>query len=490
MSDDPQTRFQWLNDMLSIPRNIMWGVEQKFEDALLGCSTNHIPDLRGKVAMVTGGNSGIGYETCKKLAMNRAKVYLLARNIERGEEAAARIRHEVGLRCGQIVPLACDLSSLANVQRLVAEFTTSGDPLHILVANAGVCHPGPYARTEDGFEQTLAIDYYSQVWLIMSLLDLLVASAPSRIVLQSSVGEAVGSLDWENLKGDKFKDSGLRPYGCAKLWMLMFADELQRRLRAMGGRAQEVDVFGVHPGGSDTPGLNQKVDVVTYWTGWMLRLGGLFIGHPPWRAAMPALYAATEPYLEGRGFDIFGPNELNLLMLSRYHPRNILWYTGGKAARSRLFDETLRVLAEAGKPVLRTLPPVKYEAGSAAGVVSKAADAAENTGKKAADAAESTGHKAADAADNTGKKAADVAEHTGSKAAGAAQYTGSKVADAADSTGNAGKKAADAADSTGKKAADAADSTGKKVADAADSTGKKTSNAINVKAHAARQQVS
>lgn len=354
---DPANANQGSYKLLQGTRDFIWGVEQRLEDWVLGWNSSKMPDLTGKVALVTGGNSGLGYETCKKLAERNAKVYLVARDRQNAEEAATKLRSELGSGSSQVIPMGCDLMSLANVERLVADFKARGDPLHILIANAGLFFPGPYLQTEDGFEQQLKVNYYSQVWMIMGLLDVLIKSGPSRIIWQTSPAERFGILDWNNLKGDKFKDSGMTPYGCSKLWMLMWSYELQRRLKGMGGKAAQVDVFAAHPGLGATP-LMDKADSSRYWIAKLITAQGTLIGNPTWRGALPTLYTATEPSLQGTGFQIYGPNIVSLGMIRKYNPLNRVWKDSGLDTHQRLFEETERILRDVGHPLPNQLPPM------------------------------------------------------------------------------------------------------------------------------------
>ncbi|GIL43412.1 hypothetical protein Vafri_1190 [Volvox africanus] len=117
----------------------------------------------------------------------------------------------------------------------------------MLLCNAALFEPGGYATSPDGLE------------LVKGLLDELETGAPARVVLQSSHAEKFGGLDFDNLKGNKFKESGMSSYSCAKLWMLMFGEELQRQ----GPRAAQIDVFVVQPGLTDSP-LMDKADTKTH----------------------------------------------------------------------------------------------------------------------------------------------------------------------------------------------------------------------------------
>jgi NAD(P)-dependent dehydrogenase (short-subunit alcohol dehydrogenase family) len=163
---------------------------------LLGWTPARIPDLRGKTAVVTGANSGLGYETARKLAENGCRVIMVCRDAGNGQRAAAAIRASAGKACGELHVEACDLAVLSNVADLVARVRRGEPRLDILVNMAGVFHPGPYARTKDGIEQSLAVNYYAPALLTLGLLDTLRAARGARVVMW------VVGLGWVRVKAD------------------------------------------------------------------------------------------------------------------------------------------------------------------------------------------------------------------------------------------------------------------------------------------------
>lgn len=303
------------------------------EQWLKGWTPSQIPDLTGKVALVTGANSGMGWQLSRKLAENGAKVYMVSRDLKNGQEAAARIRQQI--KRADLEVIECDMSLMSNVVDLVRSFKRSGDPLHVLVNNAGVFHPGPFAKTKDGLEQTLAVNYYAHALLTLGLMDRLRATPGSRAVFMASPAEAFGKLDWSNLKGDKYKDSGMVPYGTSKLYMMMLARELSTRV-------PEVDFLCVHPGVVMTP-LQHKASLA-YWTAWLVRTQVHLMGQTDYRGAFSALYAATEPSLTGKHFTYIGPNNLNLYPTTERQPSNKPVHN--PVACWRLTEDTARILAE------------------------------------------------------------------------------------------------------------------------------------------------
>jgi NAD(P)-dependent dehydrogenase (short-subunit alcohol dehydrogenase family) len=198
--------------------------------------------MDGKVALVTGGTSGIGKATAMALAAMGADVVVVGRDRERGERAAAEIRAQTGSR----VDLAlADLASQAGVRELAEGFKGRYDRLDVLVNNAGLVQS---TRTEspDGLETTLAINHLAPFLLTNLLLDTLKESAPSRVVTVSSEAERWGNIDFDDLQSKK-KYRGFPVYGMTKLANIMFTYELAERLEGTG-----VTATCMHPGAVNT----------------------------------------------------------------------------------------------------------------------------------------------------------------------------------------------------------------------------------------------
>jgi len=253
-------------------------------------AAENIPDLTGKVVIVTGANSGIGYEMVRALIRKRATVILACRNKDRGQAAERQIaqgypgaKTELGL---------LDLSSLASVRRFAGEFTRRYDRLDILINNAGIMRT-PFGKTADGFELQFGVNHLGHFALTGLLLDLIIRTPQARVVTVSSWGHRFGKIDFDNLNADKGYDAGAA-YGQSKLANLLFTYELHRRFRGAG-----VDAIAAaaHPGW--TAGTNLAV----HWR--MVRLLNPFIGQKPSMGALPALYAATAPDVQGG--DYYGP---------------------------------------------------------------------------------------------------------------------------------------------------------------------------------------
>jgi len=197
--------------------------------------------MSGKVCIVTGANSGIGKETALGLAQMGARVVMVCRNVEKGKAALEEIRRESG--SSQVDLLIADMSSQASVRALAEEIRQKYPRLDVLVNNAG---GGAPARklSADGIEMTLATNHLGPALLTLLLLDLLKASAPSRIVnVSSSEAQSPASLDMNDLQFERRKYRSVAAYGQSKLLMNTFTFELARRLAGTG-----VTANCLHPG--------------------------------------------------------------------------------------------------------------------------------------------------------------------------------------------------------------------------------------------------
>jgi len=191
-----------------------------------------------RVAMITGGNSGIGFATVTKLAAKGFHVILASRNQQASAQAIARICNSNPNASVESIPL--DLASFASIRQCVAVFQAKGYPLHVLIDNAGGSIPGKQARfSPDGFELTFATNHLGHFLLTNLLLDNLKQSAPARVITVSSQLHVPGygfgpapDFDYNNLKGEKYYDTRVF-YKNSKLANMWFAYELQRRLSDM-----------------------------------------------------------------------------------------------------------------------------------------------------------------------------------------------------------------------------------------------------------------
>ncbi|OPX07769.1 SDR family NAD(P)-dependent oxidoreductase [Mycobacterium sp. AT1] len=253
-------------------------------------TTADIPDQTGRIAVVTGANTGLGYETAAALAANGAHVVLAVRNLEKGKQAAARIGGDVSV-------VELDLTSLASVRTAADELKSRFDHLDLLVNNAGVMWT-PKATTKDGFELQFGTNHLGHFALTGLLLERLLPVAGSRVVTVSSLGHRIlADIHFDDLQWDNGYHR-VRAYGQAKLANLMFTYELQRRLAHHGTTL----AAAAHPGGSNTElGRNVPAPLLP-----IFNLVVPLIGQSPAMGALPTLRAATDPGVLGGEY--YGPD--------------------------------------------------------------------------------------------------------------------------------------------------------------------------------------
>ncbi|XVV15344.1 SDR family oxidoreductase [Actinoplanes sp. CA-131856] len=263
-----------------------------------------VPDLTGKLALVTGASDGVGLSLATRLAAAGAEVVLPVRNARKGEAAIARIRQQ---HPGAVLSLReLDLSSLKSVAALGAELTGEGRPIHLLINNAGVMTPPERQVTADGFELQFGTNHLGHVALVTHLLPLLRAGR-ARITSQISVAAASGALNWDDLNWENAYD-GMRAYRQSKIAFGLFGLELDRRSRA-GDWGITSNL--AHPGVAATNLLQARPEVGRprpTMGGRLIRaLGrrGILFGTPE-SAALPALHAATSP--TAKGGLLYGPS--------------------------------------------------------------------------------------------------------------------------------------------------------------------------------------
>lgn len=272
--------------------------------------------LGGKVALVTGGTSGIGKATATALAAMGARVVVTGRNPEKGEGAVAEVRRDSGNE--NVSLLLADLSVVSEVRRLAGEFRAGHDRLDVLVNNAGALFSAR-AETPDGLERTFALNHLAPFLLTNLLLDRLKASAPSRVVTVSSEAQRAGAKDFFDLQTEKGY-SAFRAYGRSKLANIMFTFELAERLRGTG-----VTATCVHPGGVNTEFGNGSGGPMAF----VLRAFKPFMRSPE-KGAETVIYAASSPDLEGE----------TAKYLSDRKPIPVPNLAKDAAARKRLWEES------------------------------------------------------------------------------------------------------------------------------------------------------
>ncbi|CAI2186679.1 14713_t:CDS:2 [Funneliformis geosporum] len=205
--------------------------------------TEDIPDLTGKVAIVTGGNSGIGYTTARELTRKNAHVFIASRSKERGEGAVEKIKKETGK--SQVEYLHLDLSNLKNVKKSAENFLSKNLSLHILINNAGIVNS--WSLTEDGIQNEFGVNHVGHFLFTMTLLAKIEASAPSRIVIVSSTAHGyTEGIEFDKINQEATQSTWQR-YCISKLSNVLFTKSLSKRVEG-----KEVYVNSVHPGFVDT----------------------------------------------------------------------------------------------------------------------------------------------------------------------------------------------------------------------------------------------
>ncbi|MFR9728065.1 SDR family oxidoreductase [Saccharopolyspora sp. MS10] len=291
-----------------------------------------LPDLTGERAVVTGASDGVGLRIARRLAAAGAEVLLPVRNPAKGEAALAEIRREVP---GAAVSLReLDLSSLRSVAALGAELRAEGEPIHLLINNAGVMTPPDRRATADGFELQFGTNHLGHFALVAHLLPLLRAGR-ARVISQLSVAAARGSINWDDPNWENSYDARAA-YGQSKIAKGLFGLELDRRSRAEGwGITSTLS----HPGIAPTnlleaqPHLGRTERTPGRKVIGFLAARGLLVGTPE-SAGLPALFAATSPAAEGGR--CYGPSGFGHL--------------GGPPAEQRLYAP-LRAGAEAAQRI-------------------------------------------------------------------------------------------------------------------------------------------
>lgn len=245
-------------------------------------------NLSGQTVVITGANSGIGFEAARKLSDKGAHVILAVRNEEKGKAAVDSILQENSKASVEMMKL--DLADLASVRHFTSAFIEKYKHLHILINNAGVMIP-PYGKTKDGFELQFGSNHIGHFALTGLLLPLLKKTPGSRVVTLSSIAHRGASIDFDNLDGSKGYKA-MKFYGQSKLANLLFAKELDNRLKLHGIETISV---ACHPGISNTNLFNLgKGETPKYMKG----LVKLF-SQPAAMGALPTIYAAADDSLNG-----------------------------------------------------------------------------------------------------------------------------------------------------------------------------------------------
>ena len=265
-----------------------------------------VPNLSGRLAVVTGANSGLGFGLTGRLAAAGADVVMAIRNRAKGEAAIEQIRQSVP--DAKLTIKRLDLASLASVKALGDELNAEGRPIDILINNAGIMQPPQRDTTEDGFELQFGSNHLGHFALTAHLLPLLRAAEAARVTSLSSLAARLGGINWDDPQWEKrYTPTGA--YNQSKSATLMFALEFDRRSREAGWGIMS---NAAHPGlcltnlqlsgpshGRDNPTLMERFYRFT-------RVATPFAWQSIDMGILPALFAATAPQAEGGGY--YGPD--------------------------------------------------------------------------------------------------------------------------------------------------------------------------------------
>lgn len=259
----------------------------------------NIPDLSGKTIIVTGGNSGLGYESVKAFAGKGAHVILACRNQQKGAEAKSSILNDHPDAKIDIMEL--DLMDLSSVENFATRFKQQYDKLDVLLNNAGIMLT-PYFKTKNGFEAQVGTNHLGHFALTGQLLDLIKKTKSARVVNVSSGAHRYGQMDFDNLLFENGNDyTPMKAYGRSKLANLLFAYQLQRLFES-----HNIDAISVasHPGGSRT-NLDRHVSKKFWFK--LLKPIFLVMSQSQQQGALTQIRAAVDPDVKGGQY--YGPHK-------------------------------------------------------------------------------------------------------------------------------------------------------------------------------------
>jgi len=293
-----------------------------------------LPDLSGRLVVVTGANSGLGLQTARGLAQAGARVVMACRDLRRAQAAAETLRDESP--AGALEVAALDLASLASVRDFAKGFAEREGCLDVLVNNAGVMAI-PRRSTADGFEMQLGTNHLGHFALTGLLLGKLLAATAPRVVSVSSTAHRPGRIRFDDLQSERSYGKW-RAYAQSKLANLLFSYELQRRAEAAGARLCAV---ACHPGYAATnlQFVGPRMEGASLMER-VMALGNRLLSQSAAMGALPALYAAAAPDVAAG--DYIGPDGF---MENRGHPAKVRSSARShdEASARRLWEESERL---------------------------------------------------------------------------------------------------------------------------------------------------
>lgn len=254
-------------------------------------NTSNIPSLDNKVAIITGGNIGLGYKSSLELARKGARIVIACRSEEKGRHAIEAIKREVDEAQCDVIPL--DLLDYASIERFSTIFKQRYEHLDILLNNAGVVNLDRLHRSSSGNEMHMATNHLGHFALTGCLFERLVATKQSRVVTVSSLAYKAGVINFDDFAWQKRKYDRIKSYGASKLANLLFMYKLQEKFKQVGSDAISV---AAHPGLTGTE-RQQSIGIGGAITRW--------IASPVSKGCLHQLLAATEPNVTAREF--YGP---------------------------------------------------------------------------------------------------------------------------------------------------------------------------------------
>ena len=253
-----------------------------------------VPDQGGRVAVITGSNTGLGFDTARVLAVRGAKVVLAVRDTDKGQAAATRIREAAA--DADVSVQSLDLGSLESVRTAADELKAAHPRIDLLINNAGVMYPSPRQTTKEGFELQFGTNHLGHFALTGLLLGHMLPVDGSRVVTVSSVGHRIrAAIHFDDLQFERSYDR-VAGYGQSKLSNLLFTYELQRRLAA---EDEPTVALAAHPGVADTE-LGRQNPILNFLYP--------FVSQSAAKGALPQLRAATDPAAQGGQY--YGPDGL------------------------------------------------------------------------------------------------------------------------------------------------------------------------------------
>lgn len=254
-------------------------------------NTDNIADQTGRVIVVTGASSGLGKEISKVLLQKNATLVMAVRNLDKGKQVAAQLK--ANFAGAKLEVMKLDLSDLASIRAFADAFTAKYTQLDVLINNAGVM-TCPFSKTKDGFEVQMGTNHFGTFALTGLLMNLLVKTNGSRIVLTSSIVHQTADIDFADINWATRKYNTGGAYGASKLANLYFAYELARKLKPLAN-APKVSI--AHPGVVLTE--LQRHDKTSYYFSRMF-------GQKVEQGVLPTLRAAFDTTAESS--DFYGPN--------------------------------------------------------------------------------------------------------------------------------------------------------------------------------------